>query len=175
MDRGVKLALAVGVLLSGASLASLFRHPAPLSEPMAEAGSNSLRLRGQPSPEVLAHTESDSPDRISASPFGTVATWPAIAPLDSGAPPPPLAKAYPEDPITGARWGGSLGLDTTQLSRAERIHVIVDGDTLTALAAQYLGNADRYLEIYEANRSQLPSPGELPIGAELRIPLQPLH
>ncbi len=175
MDRGVKLALAVGVLLSGASLASLFRLPAPVSEPMAEAGSNPLRLRGQPSPEVLAPTESESPPRISASPFGTAATWPAIPPLDSGAPPPPLSKAYPEDPITGARWGGSLGLDATELSRAERIHVIVDGDTLTALAAQYLGNADRYLEIYEANRSQLPSPAELPIGAELRIPLQPDH
>lgn len=175
MDRGVKLALAVGVLLSGASLASLFRLPAPASEPMAEAGSNPLRLRGQPSPEVLAPTESESPDRISASPFGTAATWPAIPPLDSGAPPPPLSKAYPEDPITGARWGGSLGLDATEVSRAERIHVIVDGDTLTALAAQYLGNADRYLEIYEANRSQLPSPAVLPIGAELRIPLEPVR
>ena len=49
-------------------------------------------------------------------------------------------------------------------------HKIVDGDTLADLAARYLGEADRYLEIYEANRDLLPSPEVLPIGAELQIP-----
>jgi hypothetical protein len=51
-----------------------------------------------------------------------------------------------------------------------RTHKIVDGDTLTALADRYLGSPDRYLEIYEANRDQLPTPELLPIGIELTIP-----
>jgi nucleoid-associated protein YgaU len=38
------------------------------------------------------------------------------------------------------------------------------------LAERYLGDADRYLEIYEANRDLLPSPEVLPIGARLKIP-----
>lgn len=50
-------------------------------------------------------------------------------------------------------------------------HKIVDGDTLEKLAERYLGSADRYMEIYEANRFLLPGPEVLPIGVELKIPL----
>lgn len=49
-------------------------------------------------------------------------------------------------------------------------HVVVDGDTLSTLAVRYLGRADAYLEIYEANRDVLDNPDLLPIGAVLRIP-----
>jgi nucleoid-associated protein YgaU len=49
-------------------------------------------------------------------------------------------------------------------------HTVSDGDTLTRLAAQYLGSAERYLEIYEANRDLLASPDLLPIGKMLKIP-----
>jgi hypothetical protein len=51
-----------------------------------------------------------------------------------------------------------------------RTHKIVDGDTLSLLAARYLGNADRHLEIFEANKAVLPGPDILPIGIELEIP-----
>jgi nucleoid-associated protein YgaU len=51
-----------------------------------------------------------------------------------------------------------------------RLHRISDGDTLRALAEQYLGDADRYMEIYQCNRDVLSDPFVLPIGAELRIP-----
>jgi hypothetical protein len=50
-------------------------------------------------------------------------------------------------------------------------HAISDGDTLSRLAGQYLGNSERYLEIYEANRDLLVSPDLLPIGKVLKIPL----
>jgi LysM repeat protein len=49
-------------------------------------------------------------------------------------------------------------------------HKIVDGDTLSKLAAEYLGSAERYLEIYEWNRAVLANPDLLPIGKVLRIP-----
>ncbi len=51
-----------------------------------------------------------------------------------------------------------------------RTHVVVDGDTLTALAARYLGSSERYREIFQANRGLLPTPDLLPIGATLEIP-----
>jgi phage tail protein X len=51
-----------------------------------------------------------------------------------------------------------------------RTHVVVDGDTLTGLAARYLGSSDRYREIFDANRQLLATPDLLPIGATLEIP-----
>jgi nucleoid-associated protein YgaU len=51
-----------------------------------------------------------------------------------------------------------------------RTHKIVDGDTLTSLAARYLGDGRRSGEVYEANRGVLPSPDTLPIGVTLKIP-----
>jgi hypothetical protein len=56
---------------------------------------------------------------------------------------------------------------------AERLilHRIQRGDTLTRLARRYLGDGNRYVEIYEANRDRLKSPGDvLRIGVSLRIP-----
>jgi LysM repeat protein len=49
-------------------------------------------------------------------------------------------------------------------------HTVADGDTLSKLAAQYLGRSEAYLEIYELNRDVLTSPDLLPIGAVLKIP-----
>jgi hypothetical protein len=49
------------------------------------------------------------------------------------------------------------------------IHTVQDGDTLTKLAARYLGDAARQAEIFDANRSVLTSPDVLPIGAQLVI------
>ncbi len=48
-------------------------------------------------------------------------------------------------------------------------HVIGEGDTLPKLAERYLGDRDRYREIFEANREVLHDPRLLPIGIELTI------
>ena len=68
------------------------------------------------------------------------------------------------EPTEDIRFGGgdAAGGATT--------HTVVDGDTLTALAARYLGSEERYLEIYELNRDLLSSPDLLPIGRALKIP-----
>jgi nucleoid-associated protein YgaU len=52
-------------------------------------------------------------------------------------------------------------------------HRIVEGDTLRQLAAQYLGDRERYLELYEANQDVLFHPRLLPIGIDIVIPDQP--
>ncbi len=55
---------------------------------------------------------------------------------------------------------------------AARTHRIADGDSLAALAEQYLGNPERAPEIFAANRDVLSNPQLLPIGTELKIPPQ---
>ena len=55
----------------------------------------------------------------------------------------------------------------------EVIHEVQDGDTLEGLAKHYLGDAARALEIFDMNRERLGNPHQLPIGAELRVPVAP--
>ncbi|MBL8112595.1 MAG: LysM peptidoglycan-binding domain-containing protein [Acidobacteria bacterium] len=52
----------------------------------------------------------------------------------------------------------------------ERIHEVVKGDTLSALAKKYLGNANLYMKIFEANRDTLTDPNLIKPGQRLRIP-----
>ncbi len=52
-------------------------------------------------------------------------------------------------------------------------HRIVEGDTLRHLAERYLGDRDRYLDLYEANSDVLFHPRLLPIGIEIVIPEPP--
>lgn len=51
-----------------------------------------------------------------------------------------------------------------------RTHVIQSGETLSGLAARYLGSSARYREIYEANRNVLRSPDDLRDGVTIVIP-----
>lgn len=51
----------------------------------------------------------------------------------------------------------------------DRLHRIVDGDTLESLAEKYLGDAERWREILDQNKSLLTSRDLLPIGDNLRI------
>jgi len=54
--------------------------------------------------------------------------------------------------------------------QVERWHLVVAGDTLSALAKKYLGSAGRYMEIFNANSDQLKDPNLIKIGQRLRIP-----
>lgn len=49
-------------------------------------------------------------------------------------------------------------------------HTVVKGDTLSAIAKKTLGNANRYPEIFEANRPMLTHPDKIYPGQVLRIP-----
>ena len=51
-----------------------------------------------------------------------------------------------------------------------RTHVIRPGDTLSGLAARYLGSSGRFREIYDANRDQLRSADDVREGMTLKIP-----
>ena len=93
-----------------------------------------------------------------------------VKPMEVQPSPPPLAANYPEtDRPASSPSGASIDMMLPAKETA-RTHKIVDGDTLPALAQQYLGSAARAREIFDANRNVLSDPELLPIGAELKMP-----
>jgi len=52
----------------------------------------------------------------------------------------------------------------------EQLHLVVAGDTLSALAQKYYGKASLYMKIFEANKDILKDPNLIKIGQKLRIP-----
>ncbi len=51
-----------------------------------------------------------------------------------------------------------------------QFHTVIRGDTLSAIAKAYYGNATQYLNIFEANRPMLGHPDKIYPGQLLRIP-----
>ena len=51
-----------------------------------------------------------------------------------------------------------------------RYHDVASGDTLSAIAKKYYGNANLYMKIFEANRPMLSHPDKIYPGQKLRIP-----
>ena len=51
-----------------------------------------------------------------------------------------------------------------------QFHDVVSGDTLSAIAKKYYGNANDYMKIFEANKPMLSSPDKIYPGQKLRIP-----
>lgn len=49
-------------------------------------------------------------------------------------------------------------------------HTVQKGETLSVIAKQYLGSANRYSEIFEANKPMLSHPDKIYPGQTLRIP-----
>ena len=57
----------------------------------------------------------------------------------------------------------------TQAPISPRIHVVQEGDTLSAITRKFLGH-ENFSEILSANRDILPDPNQLKPGLRLRIP-----
>jgi nucleoid-associated protein YgaU len=53
---------------------------------------------------------------------------------------------------------------------AGRIYTVVKGDSLSKIAEREYGNANRWREIYEANRATIKNPNLIYPGQKLRIP-----
>ena len=51
-----------------------------------------------------------------------------------------------------------------------KTYTVKPGDTLSAIAREYLGDAKEYMRIFEANRDQLSDPDTIKPGQVLKIP-----
>jgi nucleoid-associated protein YgaU len=58
---------------------------------------------------------------------------------------------------------------------AETTYTVKPGDTLSKIAKQLLGDANAYMEIFNANRDQLSDPDKIKPGQQLRIPQAAKH
>lgn len=67
-----------------------------------------------------------------------------------------------QKPAATAGTGGRTAGQTTYTVQA--------GDTLSAIAKKFYGNANDYMEIYNANRDQLNDPDKIKPGQVLKIP-----
>jgi len=61
-------------------------------------------------------------------------------------------------------------LDVEAPANAAKMYTVKSGDTLSAIAKNFYGDANRYNEIFEANRPMLSDPNMIYPGQVLRIP-----
>lgn len=184
MPAGKKLGVVLSVLAAGGSLALFFRKDASQFEVSHESASDNV-FRQRVERRVATDTEwarkqSPAPRPVAARPAVRVTPATASIPETSSAAPaaPTYHKAFhpvgallpPIDGVADDKDVEPAADEAPMASDGTRRHTVADGDTLTKLAVEYLGRADRYLEIFEANRDLLTSPDLLPIGASLKIP-----
>src|SRR5687767_12756064 len=55
-------------------------------------------------------------------------------------------------------------------AQAQITYIVKAGDTLSKIAKQHLGDANAYMEIFNANRDQLSDPDKIQPGQVLKIP-----
>ncbi len=66
---------------------------------------------------------------------------------------------------------GARPESASQPIRADRaVYVVAEGDTLTSIAREVLGDPDRWPDIYELNRDKLKSPNAIYAGMQLKMP-----
>jgi nucleoid-associated protein YgaU len=61
-------------------------------------------------------------------------------------------------------------LAVTEPAAESQFHDVVRGDTLSAIAKTYYGNAGKYMAIFDANKPMLSHPDKIYPGQKLRIP-----
>jgi nucleoid-associated protein YgaU len=69
---------------------------------------------------------------------------------------------------------GTTGQGTPAGSQQWTTYTVQSGDTLSGIAKKFLGNANDYMDIFNANRDQLTDPDQIKPGQVLKIP-QPTH
>jgi LysM repeat protein len=187
MRLPVRISIVLGVLSLAVVAALPFRQsPKPMKPTTREE--LVLSRRAQPNSENWSHrietlATRPQPLHVPASDHGTnpqaekSAELPDFPPQYHHTFSPVGALLNPSDNLNGdAVAYNSLGevpasaADDQETETAPVTHKIVDGDTLSSLALRYLGNAERWRELFEHNRGILKNPDLLPIGRVLLIP-----
>lgn len=62
------------------------------------------------------------------------------------------------------------GATARNVAAASKTYVVKAGDSLSKIAKELLGDANRWKEIYEANKDTIKDPNTLNVGQKLVIP-----
>jgi nucleoid-associated protein YgaU len=72
---------------------------------------------------------------------------------------------------THPNWENEVAADIhTERKDIYGVHTVVSGDTLSKIAKYYLGDANAYMKIFEANKDTLKDPNMIKVGQQLTIP-----
>lgn len=191
-----KLGLAMGVLLVGIVGAIFFRNEPNLSgdAPRLENPRKiDEQIADKPLVPYLTGVETDDEaipadkDAPTVDVSSMAAQWEVPPFLRDSAPDPLAANSpAPPDPIRldpetesqlavpdhNRAWQAqpSRGIASTPASQRQVLHRVQPGETLSGLAARYLGDATRFEEIFAVNGDVLQSPNDLRPGMMLKIP-----
>ncbi len=69
-----------------------------------------------------------------------------------------------------ARGHGAVAKEVAAGSTAPKTYMVKAGDSLSKIAKDLLGDANRWKEIYEANKDDIKDPNVLNVGQKLVIP-----
>lgn len=131
----------------------------------------------------------DSPWELAETHLGNGLRWRELWDLNRGVPQTD-GRAWTDPQLIVPGWELRLPADASVASdspttepppdAASTVHIVESGDTLSGLAARYLGDAARYLELFDANRDavqadgrQLTDPNLIVVGWQLKIPTAP--
>lgn len=148
---------------------------APLAAPVPIVGER------EATPVVIVE-RGDNPWRIAEIHLGDGMRWRELFDLNCGVPQPD-GRAWTDPELILPGWELRLptSLDTTTAAptappAADVVHVVVRGDTLSSIAEHYLGDPNRYPEVFDANRDivqpdgrRLTDPNLIVVGWTLRI------
>ena len=74
------------------------------------------------------------------------------------------------DIVADIKSTGGPAAASTPASQGGTTYTVKAGDTLSKIAKETLGNANQYMEIFNANRDQLENPDKIKPGQVLKIP-----
>lgn len=195
MRPKVKVILVGAILAAGVAGAWFFRDgSAPTDQADPSVSGLERRSSEAPSPDasagghLLGRIEPLAEEGAQAIPAGASQPLPSSSRSSAAAPsaPPlerlvPVRESRPANLPTASPW--TAGGDQSQAAAAGQAsdaprpshvtwkrHRVSDGDTLSSMAQQHLGDAGRWREIFDLNRDQLKDPDLLPIGARIKIP-----
>lgn len=181
MFRNARTWLAVIIIAGGITAAVVLPKRTPETASSDRSSDDTLIRRDFDFDEAIAraHAEQAPPAETGPASSEEGARAPNTSPLDLHHPPPRLDDEIPSDGSVGThRLSPEVFQDLAEQpvesepeSPKPIRYKIVDGDTLRTIAKRYLGDPERFMEIFEANRDWLRSPGVLPIGTELVIPV----
>jgi nucleoid-associated protein YgaU len=78
---------------------------------------------------------------------------------------------WPNEIVADIQASGPAGAASAGDGRSAT-YTVRAGDTLSKIAKEQLGNANAYMEIFDANKDQLSDPNKIKAGQVLRIPQQ---
>lgn len=181
MSRPQRILSAGAVLLVGLAAAWPFRHDAATAPREAPAAGPQIPVDA--SPPYLS--EGQNASGVSATVIATTAPAQTLPPIGLSLSEPPSEALFasgaggasqgepsPVTPVDALDLAApaSGAEPPTAAPSAPRTYVIHNGDSLERIAARYLGDEGRALEIFDLNRDVLTNPYLLPLGAELTLP-----